>query len=168
MNVHIRPATVADIPRILSLEQQSATAGHWTEEQYRQAFEPGGPERLVLVAEASLYIEARPDGDQDSGRAVVGFLVAHHLASEWELENIVVSPWPSLERLFLVKQRALPYFLKSGSPMPPREPSTKESVSSRSAAGSRTTKIPPKMQCSTAETCPKRDSHTEIAPLFWH
>ena len=47
--MQIRPATLADIPSILQLERQSATAGHWTEEQYRQAFQRGGAARLVLV-----------------------------------------------------------------------------------------------------------------------
>jgi ribosomal-protein-alanine N-acetyltransferase len=131
VNVHIRPATAADVSRILSLEQQSATAGHWTEEQYRQAMAPGGPERLVLVAEESLSGEARPDGGQDSDFAVVGFLVAHHLASEhvasepvasepvaseWELENIVVSPTARrrglgkrlLDRLFAFARQTSP------------------------------------------------------------
>ena len=77
--MQIRPATIADIPSIMRLEQQSATAGHWTEHQYRQAVQNEGVTRLVLVAEDS---EAMP-------RA---FLVAQHLAPEWELENIVVGP----------------------------------------------------------------------------
>jgi [ribosomal protein S18]-alanine N-acetyltransferase len=87
--VHIRPAIAADIPSILDLERQSATAGHWTEEQYRQAFHEGTG-RVVLVAEdfpASAQ-ETRNPGDT----SILGFLVARHLAPEWELENIVVAP----------------------------------------------------------------------------
>ena len=76
--MQIRPATLADIPSILQLDQQSATAGHWTEEQYRQAFRRSGA-RLVLIAE-------------DEETSPVGFLIAQHLAPEWELENIVVTP----------------------------------------------------------------------------
>jgi len=76
--VTIRPATLADIPSMLQLDRQSATAAHWTDEQYRQAFQSEGPPRLLLVAESSLNI--------------VGFLVARHVAPEWELENIVVAP----------------------------------------------------------------------------
>jgi ribosomal-protein-alanine acetyltransferase len=72
---------------MLSLQQQSATAAHWTEEQHRQAFQGEGMERLVLVAEASEPIAAGPD----AGGRVLGFLVARHLAPEWELENIVVT-----------------------------------------------------------------------------
>ena len=78
--MHIRPATIADIPSILALERQSATAGHWTEEQYRQAFQRDGATRLVLV------------GAEDLETCPAGFLVAQYLAPEWELENIVVTP----------------------------------------------------------------------------
>lgn len=88
--MNIRPATVADVPSMLRLERLSASAGHWTEAQYRQAFERDGPERLVLVAEATVHFAPGPDGSQDSGLAFVGFLIAQHLAPEWELENIVV------------------------------------------------------------------------------
>jgi ribosomal-protein-alanine acetyltransferase len=76
--VLIRSATLADIPSILQLERQSATAGHWTEEQYRQAFQRDGATRIVLV------------GAEDS-TSPAGFLVAQHVALEWELENIVVA-----------------------------------------------------------------------------
>jgi ribosomal-protein-alanine N-acetyltransferase len=72
----------------MSLERQCATAAHWTEAQYREAFQRERMERLVLVAEASEPIASGPD----AGRGVPGFLVARHLAPEWELENIVVAP----------------------------------------------------------------------------
>ena len=74
----IRPATLADIPSMMRLDRQSPAAAHWTDEQYRQAFQGEGPDRLLLVAESSLDI--------------LGFLVARHLPPEWELENIVVAP----------------------------------------------------------------------------
>jgi [ribosomal protein S18]-alanine N-acetyltransferase len=83
--VHIRLATVADIPSMMSLERQSATAGHWTEQQYRAAFSPVGAGRLVLVVEDSLASDPKTCSDR-----VLGFLVARHIAPEWELENIVV------------------------------------------------------------------------------
>ena len=71
---------------MMSLERQSPTAGDWTEELYRKAFQPESAARLLLVAEAS---------DLKSGTqapSLLGFLVAHHLAPEWELENLVVAP----------------------------------------------------------------------------
>ena len=79
--MQIRPATTADIPSIMLLERQCATAGHWTEEQYRQAFQRDGATRLVLIAQ-----------HEDSEPSPAGFLVAQHLAPEWELENMAVAP----------------------------------------------------------------------------
>jgi ribosomal-protein-alanine N-acetyltransferase len=75
----------------MNLERQSATAGHWTERQYRQAFQTEGPASLLLVAaEAS---SPRASGlISVKGSGILGFLVANHLAPEWELENIVVAP----------------------------------------------------------------------------
>lgn len=73
----IRPANLGDLPALIALEQQSPSAAHWSEARYRALFEPGISQRQVLVAE-------RPGG------ATLGFLVAHHIATDWELENIVV------------------------------------------------------------------------------
>jgi ribosomal-protein-alanine acetyltransferase len=89
--LRIRLAIFADIPSILALERQSASAGHWTEEQYRRALGRKGPERLVLVAEEESTILSGREAGQDSRLACLGFLVARHVAPEWELENIVVS-----------------------------------------------------------------------------
>ena len=93
--LHIRPGTVADIPHILGLERQSATAGHWSEQQYRQAFQPESLARLLLVAAEASAAEAlapRASGlSSVKGSGILGFLIAHHLAPEWELENIVVA-----------------------------------------------------------------------------
>jgi [ribosomal protein S18]-alanine N-acetyltransferase len=72
----------------MRLERQCATAGHWTEEQYRQAFRSESPARLLLVVEASSP-DLTPGAE---GPSVLGFLIAHHLAPEWELENLVVAP----------------------------------------------------------------------------
>jgi ribosomal-protein-alanine N-acetyltransferase len=77
--VKIRTATPGDIPFLLQLERGSTTAAHWTVEQYRNLFQNGaGAHRLVLLVERE--------------GVLLGFLVAQHIASEWELENIVVSP----------------------------------------------------------------------------
>ena len=68
----------------MQLERESSTAAHWTEERYREMFRPGGggAERLVVVAD---------DASGEESVRLVGFLVARHLAPEWELENIVVA-----------------------------------------------------------------------------
>lgn len=88
--MQIRSATAADISSIMKLEQQSASAGHWNEHQYRQAFQPEGATRLVLAAEDALL---SADQKTTSGETtLLGFLVALHIPPEWELENIVVAP----------------------------------------------------------------------------
>jgi len=84
----IRAATAADIPAMIGLERQCVTAAHWTEEQYRQAFQSGSATRLVLVVESPAPLASRPS----VVGVVAGFLVARRLAAEWELENIVVAP----------------------------------------------------------------------------
>jgi ribosomal-protein-alanine acetyltransferase len=73
----IRLATLADIPALLAIAQESASAGHWTEKQYEVALTSTHPRRLVLVLEDSA--------------AIRGFAVAAEAAGEWELENIAVS-----------------------------------------------------------------------------
>ena len=74
----------------MTLEQQCATASHWTELQYRQALQVEGPERLFVVA--ALPKSSGPETNAGAGSDVLGFLVARHLAPEWELDNIVVAP----------------------------------------------------------------------------
>lgn len=77
----VRAATLADIRILMAIEQDSPTAAHWQESQYRAALEPGAvPERVSLVMEES---------------AVQGFIVARVLGEEWEIENVVVT---NLER----------------------------------------------------------------------
>ena len=78
----LRAATSADIPAMLELERSCPTSAHWLPEQYEGLFvaDESGARRLVLVAE-------RPDA-----HGLLAFLVARHVAPEWELENIVVTP----------------------------------------------------------------------------
>jgi [ribosomal protein S18]-alanine N-acetyltransferase len=83
--MNIRIATAADIPDMVKLDRQSATAGQWTETQYQRIFEPGehSSPRMVLVVEEE---QAR-----SAPSPVLGFVVAHYVDPEWELENIVVA-----------------------------------------------------------------------------
>jgi len=82
--VTLRPATAADIPLLMELERECPTAAHWSEEQYAELFRTGGSERLVVGVPATLT------GKDETG--LLGFLVARHVAPDWELENIVVAP----------------------------------------------------------------------------
>lgn len=77
--VQIRPATTEDIPALIAVERACITAAHWSVDQYRDAFRvEQGSRRLLLAAHSE-------DG------LLVGFLVAQNVASDWELENIVVT-----------------------------------------------------------------------------
>jgi ribosomal-protein-alanine N-acetyltransferase len=73
----VRPATSADIPSMMRLMNHSATAAHWSREQYDRVFGADSPRRIALVV-------------QDAG-AVQGFLVAQVVADEWEIENIAIA-----------------------------------------------------------------------------
>jgi ribosomal-protein-alanine N-acetyltransferase len=96
--VNIRPASLTDIPSIITLERQSATAGHWTEEQYRKAFQAESGKRLMIVAEASDLAAADAQAvvpedlasSHNGLKNILGFLIAQQISSDWELENIVV------------------------------------------------------------------------------
>ena len=79
--IAIRCATIRDIGEMLRLERSSNAAAHWSESQYQALIGAKDAEisTLALVVEREAHM------------AVVGFLVARHLASEWELENIVVA-----------------------------------------------------------------------------
>jgi ribosomal-protein-alanine N-acetyltransferase len=86
----IRPATSADIASFMELERLSPTAAHWTERQYHEMFDQGESQRFILAAESSTRSD--PKGSSNVPHRLLGFLVARHLAPEWELENIVVAP----------------------------------------------------------------------------
>jgi ribosomal-protein-alanine N-acetyltransferase len=68
----------------MKLERQSPAAAHWSEQEYRRLVESA--ERLLLIAE---------DGPSTATDVIspvaLGFLVAHHIPPDWELENIVVA-----------------------------------------------------------------------------
>jgi ribosomal-protein-alanine acetyltransferase len=68
-------ATPEDLPEIFALEQSTATAAHWSEEQYCKICHGNVQGRIMLVAK-----EER----------VLGFVVARLLESEWEIENVAV------------------------------------------------------------------------------
>lgn len=75
----VRKATVADIAEVIQLERECRTAAHWTAQQYRGLFADHVPTRVALIAQ------------QDEAAEIAGFLIARHLAPEFELENIAVA-----------------------------------------------------------------------------
>lgn len=61
----------------MALVAEAPTAAQWPKEHYEHAIQNTQPRRVVLVLETQF--------------AIAAFLVAKVVASEWELENIVVS-----------------------------------------------------------------------------
>jgi [ribosomal protein S18]-alanine N-acetyltransferase len=87
--LNIRLATASDIPAIIALERQCASAAHWTEQQYQDLFPnpiAPPPKRVVLVIAESPTLPEKPESNP------LGLLIAHNLDREWELENIAVAP----------------------------------------------------------------------------
>jgi len=73
---------------MMSVEQESPTAAHWSQAQYQSALATGDPffQRVGWVAE----VQEQP-GIPAALPAQLGFLVAHKMDADWELENIAVS-----------------------------------------------------------------------------
>ncbi len=72
MPVAIRSAALNDMPALLAIGQGAPTAAHWTRKQYHNLLDNG----FILVAEESSQLR--------------GFVCAHVVAGEWEIENVVV------------------------------------------------------------------------------
>ena len=73
MSVTIRSAVLDDVLPLLAIEQEAASAAHWTREQYERRVESG----IVLVAEEEGTIS--------------GFVCAKQVVGAWEIENMVVA-----------------------------------------------------------------------------
>lgn len=56
---------------------RSATAAHWSRDEYERVFGGDAPRRVALVIEETSGLQ--------------GFLVAHVVDSEWEIENIAIA-----------------------------------------------------------------------------
>jgi len=105
----IRPATTADIPAILAIEQSAPTASHGTADQYKKRIETNVPQVPAVPFGANLGTpiqNAQASSDSvanldirtqaacvlvaESNARITGFLCARIVAGEWELENVVV------------------------------------------------------------------------------
>ncbi|HEY1657301.1 MAG TPA: GNAT family N-acetyltransferase [Candidatus Sulfotelmatobacter sp.] len=88
-DVNVRRATLADIPAIIALDRQTPNAAHWSSLQYEARI---GAEKLPMSESLALIAEETLDsGTENATPAIFGFLVAHRVDKEWELENIVVA-----------------------------------------------------------------------------
>jgi ribosomal-protein-alanine N-acetyltransferase len=90
MSFAIRSATLTDLPAILAIERQTASAAHWTKDEYEKLVTTG----VVLVAE---HVAEQADEQALAKQPALpvaklcGFVCAQAVGAEWELENIVVA-----------------------------------------------------------------------------
>ena len=73
----VRPASAADLPRMLEIAPATSGAAQWSLSQYEKMCEPS-PGRMLLVLS---------DGEQ-----VQGFIAGAQAGDDWEIENIAVAP----------------------------------------------------------------------------
>jgi ribosomal-protein-alanine acetyltransferase len=90
--LRIRQATITDLPAMIRIERGSPTAAHWSNEQYEILFaNPDNPqpsERFAWVVEQTT---GDPEIASIQASTILGFLVAHRIDRDWELENIAVA-----------------------------------------------------------------------------
>ncbi len=76
--ITIRQSVPFDLPAIVRIERLNESAAHWSDDAYRQLWNDPEQHRIAFVAE-------------DRGE-LVGFIVGHEIAGDWELENVAVAP----------------------------------------------------------------------------
>jgi ribosomal-protein-alanine N-acetyltransferase len=97
-NLTLRPAVLADLPRLVEIQRLSPEAAQWTEQDYRQ---------LLVGAGATRCVAAELLGE------VAGFLVFQELAPDQvEILNLAVSP---AQRRKGAGKRLLDYLLGLGA-----------------------------------------------------
>ena len=80
LNTAIHPAIAADLPRILEIARQSASAAQWGSAEYEKMLR----EDASLSTNILLVIEGVPS------HKVLGFLAARAVSGEWEIENLAI------------------------------------------------------------------------------
>lgn len=87
---------------MMNLDRRSPTAAHWTQQQYDGLFLPATePQTSLLTSERYAWVveewvlqedqNSHPERSSEEHCGVVGFLIAHRMTDECELENLVVS-----------------------------------------------------------------------------
>jgi ribosomal-protein-alanine N-acetyltransferase len=91
--VRVRPAEAADLPRLVEIASHSATAAQWNQAEYLKLFASDEipPQSQVGPQVFAPNIKARTALVVEQSGSVVGFIVGHQVADEWEIENIAVT-----------------------------------------------------------------------------
>lgn len=76
---------------MMKLERQSPVAAHWSRQQFEDLFLASETRRFQRFAWIVEDAESPPASVPSEPRSTIGFLVAHRVDAEWELENIVVA-----------------------------------------------------------------------------
>ncbi len=89
-----RPASPADVAAMRQLERQTPSAAHWPRQRYESIF--AGIWDQTQIRRFAWVVEherdaARSKISTEVSEQLLGFLVAHQVDREWELENIVVA-----------------------------------------------------------------------------
>jgi ribosomal-protein-alanine acetyltransferase len=97
-SVRVRPAELADLPRLVEIAAHSATAAQWNETEYLKLL---SADQLQIQSQGQpqAHPEDRPEiGSQprtalvvEQDGSVVGFIVGRQAPNEWEIENIAVT-----------------------------------------------------------------------------
>jgi ribosomal-protein-alanine N-acetyltransferase len=80
-NMIVRVAVAEDLPRIMEIAQQSASAAHWSPGTYEKMLRTGS----ALSADILLVIQ-----EKGADHTIYGFLAAHQVSGEWEIENLAI------------------------------------------------------------------------------
>jgi ribosomal-protein-alanine N-acetyltransferase len=95
MAVHVRPAELADLPRLVEIASHSATAAQWNQAEYLKLFATEQPDARPLanpqIVDPNIKTQHRTALVVEQSGTVVGFIVGRQVADEWEIENIAVT-----------------------------------------------------------------------------
>ena len=90
--MRVRTATRADVPAMLELEREIPTSANWSRQHFESLFRTNTSELsryFVLVVEDPS--ESRRAAESALTSAIVAYLAAHSVDSDWELQYVVVT-----------------------------------------------------------------------------
>src|SRR5262249_21218622 len=81
LNTIVRSAVAEDLPRILEIAQQAISTAQWNPGEYEKMLR----ERTSLSTNTLLVIQ-----EAEADHIIHGFLAAHEVSGEWEIENLAI------------------------------------------------------------------------------